>query len=256
MSVLEVFVATQLVTFLLVFARIGCAIMLLPGFGDTTIPMEVRLFFALGLSFIFVPVLGPYLPAEIPQQPVAFGILVIREMVAGLFIGLMAQIMMIAMNIATMLIAHATSLSSAMTFNPQMASQSTVISSFISLLVIVMIFVTDLHHMLLLGVIDSYRLIPVAAPLVFGDMAFTLAEGISLALRVGLMIVTPFVVVSFGVFIAMGLVARLVPQIQVFILSIPVQIITGLIVFITALSAMMLYFLEQYSTFWQSFLLG
>lgn len=254
MSLLEVFVATQLVTFLLVFARIGCAIMLLPGFGDTTVPMEIRLFFALALSFVFVPVLQPFMPSEIPQNPVAFGLLVIHEMMAGLFIGLMAQIMLIAMNIASVIIAHATALSSAFTFNPQMATQSTVVSSFISLLIIVMIFVTDLHHLLLLGVIDSYRLLPTGTDLIYGDMAYSLAEGISLALRVGLMIVAPFIVVSFGVFIAMGLVARLVPQIQVFILSIPVQIVTGLIVFMTAISAMMLYFLEQYSAFWQSFL--
>lgn len=254
MSLLEVFVATQLVTFLLVFARIGCAIMLLPGFGDTTVPMEIRLFFALALSFIFVPVLQPFMPPDIPSAPIAFGLLIAHEMLAGLFIGLMAQIMMIAMNVTSVLIAHATALSSAFTFNPQMATQSTVISSFISLLVIVMIFVTDLHHLLLLGVIDSYRLLPVSVDLIFGDMAYSLAEGISLALRVGLMIVAPFIVVSFGVFIAMGLVARLVPQIQVFILSIPVQTVTGLIVFMTALSAMMLYFLEQYSAFWQSFL--
>lgn len=254
MSLLEIFVTTQLVTFLMVFARIGCAMMLLPGFSDTTVPVEVRLFLALGLSFIFVPVLQPFMPTDIPQQPVAFGLLIIKEMLVGLFVGLMSHLMLIAMNIAGVLIAHATSLSSAFTFNPQMATQSTVVSSFISLLIIVMIFVTDLHHLLLLGLIDSYRLFPTSADLLFGDMAYSLAEGISVALRIGLMIVSPFIIVSFGVFIAMGLVARLVPQIQVFILSIPVQIITGLIVFSTTISAMMIYFLDQYSAFWQSFL--
>lgn len=252
MSLLEVFVATQLVTFLLVFARLGCALMLFPGFGDTTVPTEIRLFLALGLSFVFVPVLQQFMPAEIPKDAISFGLLVIHEMLVGVFIGLMAQIMLIAMNIAGVLIAHATSLASAFTFNPQMATQSNVISSFISLLIIVMIFVTDLHHLLLLGIIDSYRLLPITAELIFGDMAYTLAEGISLALRVGLMIAAPFIIVAFGVFISMGLVARLVPQIQVFIMSIPVQIIAGFIVFMTAISAMMLYFLEQYSGFWQN----
>ena len=64
---------------------------------------------------------------------------------------------------------------------------------------------------------------------------------------------TPFVVVAFGVFLAMGLVARMVPQIQVFILSIPIQVITGLIVLATSLSAVMLYFMEEYETFWRGF---
>lgn len=256
MSLLESFVAAQVFFFLIIFARIGTIMMLMPGFGDSTVPMNVRIYIALTLSFILIPVLQPLLPQLMPETPFEFAFLIGREMLIGLFVGLMTQIMMNAMNLAGVLVSHATSLSSAFTFNPQMAAQSSVVTGFFSLLIVVMIFVTDLHHMLLLGIIDSYRLFATTGDLMIGDMAYSLAQHLGEAFRIGLMIAAPFVVVSIGVFIAMGLVARLVPQIQVFIVSIPVQIMTGLILLATSISAMMMYFLGVYESFWIDFVSG
>lgn len=254
MSLLETFIATQLFIFLIIFARVGCIMMIMPGFSDATVPMNVRLHMAIGFSFILIPVLTPAMPSVLPETPVAFTLLIAKEMLTGIFIGLMTQIMMNAVNMLGVIASHATSLSSAFVFNPQMAGQSSLLNGFLMLLASTLIFVMDLHHLLLWGVIDSYRIFGTTSPVMFGDISYTLAQGISEALRIGLMIAAPFVVVSFGVFVAMGLVARLVPQIQVFILSIPVQIITGMVVLMTSVSAMMLYFITEYEEFWKNFL--
>ena len=255
MSVLETFVATQLFAFLIIFARIGAALMVMPGVSDVTVPTQVRLYFALAFSFVLVPVLQPFL-IEPPSGPLAFGLLVIKELLIGIFIGLMSQIMMNAINLAGVFVAHATSLSSAFTFNPQMASQTTVVSGFLSFLTITLIFASDMHHYLFAGLIESYRLFPMAADLLYGDMTVSIAQGVSYALRVGLMVAAPFIIVAFGIFVAMGLVARLVPQIQVFIMSVPVQVMTGLVLMMTSVSAMMVYFLTEYENFWRNFLSG
>ena len=254
MSLLETFIATQVFAFIIIFARIGCIIMIMPGFSDSTVPMNVRLHMAVGFSFILIPVLQPLLPAVIPENPVAFTLLIAKEMLTGVFIGLMTQVMMNAMHLAGVFVGHATSLSSAFTFNPQMSTQSTVLTGFLSMLVTVLIFATDLHHLLIMGMIDSYRIFSTGADLMFGDIAFTIAKSISEALKIGLMISAPFIIVAFSVFVAMGLVARLVPQIQVFALSVPVQIVTGMIVLMTSVSAMMLFFLDEYEMFWRNFL--
>jgi flagellar biosynthetic protein FliR len=254
MPLLQTFIATQVFTFLIIFARVGCMLMVMPGVSDITVPMNIRLYFALALTLVLMPVIAPFLPTDIPKEPIAFALLVIGELLIGLFVGLMSQIMMNSMNLAGIFVAHVTSLSSAFTFNPQMASQTTVINLFISFLITTMIFVTDLHHLLLLGLIDSYRIFPIQHEIMFGDMSLGLAQGISDALKVGLMISAPFIVVGFGVFLAMGLVARLVPQIQVFIVSVPVQIMTGMVLLMTSISAMMMYFLTEYEAFWRNFL--
>lgn len=256
MSLLENFIAAQVFAFLIIFARIGCAMMVMPGIGDTTVPMNIRLYFVLAFSFILIPVLQPFLPQVIPQEPIAFAILVSKELLIGLFIGLMTQVMMNAMNLAAAIVSHATSLSNASVFNPQMAAQSSVITGFFSLVVMVLIFATDLHHLLFIGFIDSYRVFPPTDPVMFGDIVESMARNLGEAFRIGLMIAAPFVVVSMGVFIAMGLVARLVPQIQVFSLSVPVQVLTGLVLLLTSLSAMMLYFIDAYEAFWRNFFTG
>lgn len=254
MSLLETFITTQIFIFLAIFARVGCAMMVMPGFGDSTFPMQFRLFLALTLSLVLIPVLQPMMPATPPTQPIAFALFTAHEMLVGLFVGMMAQMMMNAVHLAGVLVAHSTSLSSAFTFNPQMATQSSVMTSFLSLLAVILIFVTDIHHLLLMGMIDSYRLFPTNGEFMAGDVVNTFAESLGESLMIGLMMAAPFVVVAFGVFVAMGLVARLVPQIQVFILSIPVQIITGMITLMTAISAMMLYFMEEYEAFWKAFM--
>lgn len=254
-SALDLFLATQLFSFLLIFARIGSALMVMPGLSDATVPMNVRLYFALSFSFILTPLLQKFLPA-IPTQPIAFALLVAKEMLVGIFIGLMSQIMLNAMNVAGFIVAHVTSLSSAFTFNPQQAAQSAVVTSFLSLVMVVMIFVTDLHHMLFIGFIDSYRVFVPDQTLMFGDMTDSLAQGLGQSFIIGMEIAAPFIIVGFGLFLAMGLVARLVPQIQVFVLSMPIQILAGLLLLSTCMSAMVLYLLRQYEDFWQALFTG
>lgn len=252
MSPIDVFISTQVFAFLLIFARIGCAFMVMPGLSDSTVPMDVRLYAALTFCFVLTPVLMQFMPT-IPHEPIAFGLLVIKEMLIGIFIGLMTQVMMNAINLVGVIVAHATSLSSAFTFNPQYANQSPVVTGFLSLVTVTLLFVGDLHHVLLEGFINSYQSFPIQNNIMPGDMADSYAQALSESLRLGLMLSTPFLIVAFGVFMAMGLVARLVPQIQVFVLSVPVQVMTGMIVLMTCLSAVMLYFLDEYEAFWRSF---
>jgi flagellar biosynthetic protein FliR len=255
MNPLDAFITTQVFSFLIVFVRLGGALMILPGFSDSTVPMPIRLFAGLAMSLVLTPVAQRYLPV-MPGTPVAFALLLFKELLIGIFIGLMSQVIINSLNVAGVIIAHATSLSSAFIFNPQQASQVSVITGFLSITSVVMIFVTDLHHMLILGILDSYRLFSVGGELAAGDMGDMIARSLGESFRVGVRIAAPFVLVSMGVFIGMGLVSRLVPQIQVFILSIPVQVITGVILLMTTLSAMMMYFLSEYQDAWMAIFSG
>jgi len=249
MNPLDVFITTQVFSFLIIFARLGGALMILPGFSDSTVPMQVRLFAGLAMSLVLTPAVQRYLPL-MPNSAIGFALLIGKEVLTGIFIGLMSQVIINALNVAGVIVAHATSLSSAFVFNPQQASQMTVITGFLSILAVVLIFVTDLHHMLLLGVIDSYQVFRVGGDFMAGDMSEMFARTLSDSFTVGLRLAAPFVIVSIGVFLGMGLVARMVPQIQVFIVSIPLQIMAGVILLMTAVSAMMLYFLSEYQDAW------
>ncbi|HEY1096417.1 MAG TPA: flagellar biosynthetic protein FliR, partial [Alphaproteobacteria bacterium] len=153
---LETLLMTQIYAFLLIFSRVGAAFMTLPGFSDATVTPQVRLLFALCFSLLLTPVLFTFLPA---QPPTVFGLafLIGREMLIGIFIGALVQIMMSTLAFAGFLIATSMSMSNAFIFSPTMSSSSTVIGTFMVMLGTTLFFALDMHHQVITGLIDSYE---------------------------------------------------------------------------------------------------
>ena len=255
MSILETLLVTQLYAFLIIFSRTGAMFMTLPGFSDATVSPQIRLLFALSFSLVLTPVIGPLLPAQ-PASVFGLAILVAKEMLTGLFIGCLVQIMVSAVAFAGFMIATSMSMSNAFIFSPTMNTSNTVVGSFMTLLGMTLFFAMDMHHLLLFGLVDSYQTLAPQNPMLPGDMAQEMAEIIGNSLMLGLKMSAPFLVIIIGILFAMGLLARMVPQIQVFILSVPVQMMVGTITLMTVLSAMMMYFMNELSNFLQHFLAG
>jgi flagellar biosynthetic protein FliR len=250
---LETVLMTQLYAFLLIFSRVGSAFMTLPGFSDSTLSPQIRVLFALSFSLVLTPVLYASLPAA---PPTVFGLalLILREMITGIFIGALLQVMISALAFAGFLTASSMAMSNAMLFSPTMSSSSTVIGSFLVLLGTTLFFSFDLHHQVILGVINSYHLFEPGGTLFYGDMAQHMAEIIGESLVLGLKIAAPFLIINIGILVSMGLLARMVPQIQVFILSVPAQMLVGTIALFTIMSAMMMYFIDEFDLYLKNFL--
>lgn len=251
MPELTQFLVGQLSVLIMVYARLGMMLMLIPGFGDSTVPTQIRLVMSMVLSLVFVPVVGPLLAQHMPQTPVAFIMLAAHEMMVGTFLGLIGQTIFSAVGFAGMLVAQHLSLANAMIFSPQLTAQSTVIASFLSIVVVTAMFAANLHHDILVGYINSYQVLPfVSANLPWGDMSQSLAQLLGESFRVGFQMSAPFLVVGLALYLGMGLVARLIPQIQVFIVTVPVQVILGLFLLMTVLSTMVVYFLDYFVAEW------
>ncbi len=245
MTELNALITGQIYAFLLVFCRVGAAIMVLPAFGGGTVTPRIRLLLSLVFSLVLMPVVYGLLP-EIPTQPIPFAVLIAKEVLIGIFIGTIAQVILAAVNLAGLIVSHTMSLSSAFVFNPAALQQSTVVGTMFTMLAVVMLFTTNLHHLLILAVAHSYILFAPTEGVLLGDMAQTITQTLSHAFEVGLQLSAPFVIISLGIYFAMGVVARLVPQIQIFFLAIPLQILVGLTTLATVLSAAMLYFLVEF----------
>ena len=99
MSLLEEFLVTGVFAFLLTFARIGAAMTIMPGIGDSFTPANIRLYIALGLSLVLAPFIAPYLPSPLPPVGLLF-VLIGMEFVIGIFFGTMARIFMAALDTA------------------------------------------------------------------------------------------------------------------------------------------------------------
>lgn len=244
-ATLESFLTTGIFAFMLTFVRLGTAFMVMPGVGDSFVPENVRLFTALAISFVLLPITAQYLPAEVPGT-FSLIILITLEFVIGLFLGTIARIFMTATDTAGMVISTMSGLGSAQVFNPSLATQGSLIGAFLSIAGVTILFATDLHHLLIAGLLDSYQTFPVQGIPDLGSMAEFIAKVVSASFAIGVKMGAPFIVLTLLMYVGMGVLSRVMPQIQVFILALPLQILLSLILMGLGFSTLFAYWLSQF----------
>jgi len=244
-STLQEFLTIGLFAFLLTFVRIGTALMSMPGIGDSFTPQRVRLVIAVGLSLALAPFVAQYIPAELPAMA-GLVVLIFAEFIIGLFIGMIARIMMAALDTGGMVISFMSGLGNAQVFNPGSATQGSLIGALLSICGMIVVFATNMHHLLIYGLVNSYELFPIGNIPGAGDMSQMIAQTVALSFKVGVQMAAPFMVLSLMIYICMGILARLMPQIQVFILALPLQIMLATLCLFMTLSVIMLFWVSQF----------
>ena len=232
--------------YMIVFARIGAILVLMPVVGESYVPTRSRLAFGLAVAFLMTPVIGPILPVQ-PASGFGLAALVAGELTIGLFIGICAQIVISALQTAGITIAYQAGLANALIFNPVSAQQSSIIGSFLVSFGVTIVVVSDLHHLFFLAMRDSYVLLP---PGDFGrveDFNRMIVELVSGSFSLGLRLASPFIVVGLIFYLGIGLLSRLMPQIQIFFVAIPIQIIISIGIMLPALSVIGLIFLDYFN---------
>jgi flagellar biosynthetic protein FliR len=155
---------------------------------------------------------------------------------------------MSALQVAGYLIATQTGLAYAQTIDPTQGQSGAIVGNFFSLLGATMIFATDLHHLAIAAIVGSYKLIPPGAALPTSDMAELTVRLVSGSFALGFQLAAPFLVFGFAVTAALGVLARLMPQLQVFFVAMPINILAGLSLLALLLGTMMTMFLSYYAT--------
>lgn len=235
----------QFTAYFLVFSRLGSMLMVMPALGDENVPARVRLLFALVLSLVVLPVVLVSLP-PMPTTLPATAALLIGEIATGLMLGMAVRILFSAVQLAGTVIGFQSGLSGAMIFDPSQGGQTIVISRFLSVLAVVLVFATDLHHLMLAGMVRSYALFRPGADLMLGDFASLSVNMMSQAFALGLQMAAPFLVYGLVFNVGLGLLARLTPQIQVFFIAQPLGIILSLLLLLTLIGTIMTVFLDRF----------
>ena len=239
------FLSTNLFAFFTVFARLGAALMLLPPFGDTFVPRRTRLSLAIAVSLVVTPLAAPRLPA-LPAGSLELALILGSEIVVGLFIGGLARILMSGLHTASIVIAYQTGLGAATAFAPDQGEQGVMIGRFFTLTALTLLFTTDLHHMLLLALVDSYNVLPPAGLPPVGDFATMAIEFISGAFVIAVKVAAPLLVVGILFYVGIGLLSRLMPAMQVFFVALPLQMALGFWILMVGMSTIMLWYLEYF----------
>ena len=232
--------------FLLIFARVGAVVTALPGLSAVFVSIRIRLFIALAISLLLLPLLAEQLPA-LPTSAAALVMIMLPEIVIGLFIGLIPRTIVAALHMAGTFTALSVSLANALVQDPVADQQTSTIAGFFGTIGLVLIFVTDLHHLMLEAIVHSYTVFPVGLPLPVGDFANAITRTLGQSMALGLQLAAPFILVGFIYNFGLGLLGRLMPQLPVFFFGLPVQISLQLWAMMLTLSGIMLVFLTRFA---------
>jgi flagellar biosynthetic protein FliR len=232
--------------FLLIFARVGTMVMLMPALGETNVPPRLRLAVALVLSLLFFPLVSPDYRVEMALP--ALLRLLVGELAVGFVIGFTGRMLMGALQTAGTVIANQLGLGFVTAIDQTQGQQGAIFSGFLALLAVTLIFASDLHHLVIAAMFDSYRLFAPGGFPNASDASRLILDTIAGAFRIAIEISAPFLV--FGIVFNAGLavLSKLMPQMQVFFIALPATILLGLILFALVVAAMMATWLGYFQT--------
>ena len=240
--------------FFVIFARAGTAIAFFPGFSASYVPTQMRLVFGLVVSFVVLPAIAADLPVP-PSSVAAMTKILIKEVLIGGFFGVLTRILIGALQTTGTIAALSSSMSNALTNDPVAEQQSSTLSGFLLSIAVILIFVSDMHHMMLRAVVESYHMFPAGGDLALGDLANVVARQVADSFAIGLQMAAPFVVIGLTYYIGLGLLGRLMPQLPVFFFGLPLQITLQLTLFTVTLSGIMIVFVQHFQSSLGRFLL-
>lgn len=217
--------------FVLVMARVGAAIMLLPAFGEADPPALLRVGFALGVTVLLLPGIAPSIPA-VPEAGSQALLMIAGEVGTGAWLGWLARMLVLALPVAGQFLSYMLGVANVLQPDPILGAQATPISRLLEIAAPLLVLVTGLYAMPLAALAGSYRVIPPGAPLppAATDAAVRMVvQSFALAVRLA----SPFLLAAIVWSVAMGLLARLVPRIQVYFVVMPAQILGGILLLAT-----------------------
>jgi flagellar biosynthesis protein FliR len=237
---LKSFSVQELFSFATVICRIGGFFAFIPGFSEAFISPRIRILLILGMGVALTPLLHPHLP-PLPSSPYVLFSYLGLEIIIGLFLGFLCRFILYTVEAAGAIIALQINLSNVFSAGILMAMQSTVVSTFLSFIALLVIFTTELHGVFFEALVQSYTLFqPGHMDFQVVDFTETFMILVSKSFVMSIKLAAPFLVFALVFNAGLGLMARLVPQIQVFFIVMPLQIALGLGLLTTLLGLMLL----------------
>lgn len=230
--------------FILVFARVGTLLMLLPGLGELNMPVRVRLTVALLLAAVLLPLHQNAYRLDLNSFAPMVGMLG-TEMFIGAVLGMSVRLIMSSLQVAGAVVAQQMGLGFVTAVDPTQGQQNVIVGNFLAMLGVTLIFATDMHHLVIAAMNDSYQLFAPGEVPLLGDVAALTTRSAATAFRIGIQLSAPFLVFGLLFNLGLGVLSRLMPQMQVFFVGLPLSIMLGLLIFMLVLGAMMTMFLAE-----------
>lgn len=223
----------QIIAFALVLLRLIAFVMAMPVIGTSNVPTHVKVLFSFVMAILLFPILK-FKSSELLQITDQVVFLAMREIALGLLLGYLMKLFFFAISIAGEIIGVSSGLASAQLFNPAMGSQSSVLEQFYTILATLFFFAVNGHHLFLLGIAKSFEIIPLADVAIRWQGFTSFVVGFQAILLIGIKMASPVMISILMTNLAMGILGRAVPQMNVLVTSLQVTfLITVFVLMIT-----------------------
>jgi len=227
-----------LIVFLLLTIRIGAIVLSLPLLNSRNIPAQLKVMLILMLSVALYPLVQTQ-QVVIPQRLGHLGLVVVSEMLIGLTIGFVAQILFAGIQLGGEIISQQMGLNFATIFDPQNAHQVSLIAHFQDVLAMLLFLSGSAHHWFIIAMAESLQSIPLGALSASGAVLPVILTLLGKACVIAIQLAAPVSIALLLATLALGVIARLVPQLNVFMLSFPATLGLGMVMLALALPALM-----------------
>jgi flagellar biosynthetic protein FliR len=212
----------------LILVRISACIAVAPFFNLANIPVKVKLGLSVFLTVLLVQVIK-YEPLQY-YGTVGYICLVLKEAVSGLLIGYMANICTYIISFAGSIIDMDIGFSMINELNPVTKIETTITGNFYGYLVMLMMIVTNMHYYIIIAIVDSFRLIPIGKAVFTSDLYHIITKFMIDYFVIGFRIVLPVFAATLMVNVILGILAKIAPQMNMFVIGMQLKIFVGLCV--------------------------
>jgi flagellar biosynthesis protein FliR len=222
----------QFVLFMLLFVRCSALLAVAPVFGHTAVPVQTKVGFSVFMAFVLYPIMMGR-GFHVDLQLATLAVLAVQEALTGLAIGFASGLIFAGTQIAGELIGFDLGLSVATVFDPETGSNN-IIGSFLYLLMVLIFLMLNGPQFILQGLVASYDVVPLGGFTMGAAAVDRLLHMVAMLFVIGLKCAAPIMVASFLMNLALAVLARVSPQVNVFIISFPIKIGVGMLVLMAA----------------------
>ena len=223
------FATVDFIAMTLVFFRMSSLVLTMPFFGGKQIPPQVKMAFVLGLTVLIYKTID-FEQAYIPTSIWEYGILIAKEMAIGIFLGSIASLGFFGVQLGGEIIGIQMGLAQGQALDPLTQTNIPTIGQFFTLFIMVIFLLFNGHHYLLRIFMDSYEYVPIFTPHYTERIFEFVIRSFNIVIEMGMRVAIPGLAFAFILRVVFGFMARLVPQMNIFVLSLPIQILGGLII--------------------------
>ncbi len=241
---MQIITSAEFIVTLLTLCRVLPIIIFLP--PAHYIPIKIKLLLAISIAFLISP--------QVNEQYNNINIITcVSETFIGLTIGLSIHILFLAIKTSASIIAAQSGLSNATFFDSASTHQENILAKFFSLLILTLFFITDTFFIIFQAIADSYNTLTAAVDT--NDLINLILHIIKNSFEIAIKIALPVLLVGSITYFSAGIIGKLIPNIQVFFIVMPLQVCIGMLILFLTLGGTILWFIDNYNNMMINYLL-